>query len=183
MRLRKITDQAILDLHHQGKNQSEIALALGVSHVAIHKRLKRLLRPALEKLTPKQRSFCVAVVEGQSRIAAAQQAFDVSSREGAKAIQNTLMEKPQIREAITELMDKQGLTRARRVEVLAAHVENVQDPQTSLKALDMSFKLGNDYPPTKTISLNLTADLGSVDYREFMREYELPAEDEDNTQE
>lgn len=70
--MRKIDDNLLLDMVRQGYSQAEIARFFSCSPVAVHKRLKRLTaRPAsLEKLTPKEQRFALAVAEGKSRISA-----------------------------------------------------------------------------------------------------------------
>jgi hypothetical protein len=139
--------------------QKKLADHFKVSPVAIHKRLKKILpKPQnLEKLTDKEQKFVVAVSEGKSRTQAAMDSFDVSSRESAKALQNALMQKDDIRLAIAELMDIYGLTRGYRINKLKNHIDHV-DPGISLKGLDMSFKLDGLYSPEKH-------DVEITDYR------------------
>ncbi len=169
MRARLISDEQILTLHRQGLNQSQIGKALGVSSVAIHKRLKRILvMEKLERLTPKEQTFCLAVAEGKSRTQACMEAYDCSSRESAKALQNTLSGKPEIQENIDAIMNLQGLTRTNLVRVLRDHVFNKTDPNVSLRALDMGFKLTNTYPVQKNINLNANIDITPVDLSEFL---------------
>jgi hypothetical protein len=168
MRARKVSDEQILNLHEQGLNQSQIGEALGVSNVAIHKRLKRILVMAnLEKLTPKEQKFCLAVSEGKSRTQAVMEVYDVSSRDSAKALQNTLMSKPEIVESISSLMDAHGLTRSHRIKILKKHVDNETDPNVSIRALDMTFKLDNSYPPQRNVNLNLDCNISPVDLSKY----------------
>ena len=168
MRSRKVSDEQILNLHEQGFNQSQIGEALGVSNVAIHKRLKRILVMAnLERLTPKEQKFCLAVSEGKSRTRAALEAYDCSSIDSAKALQNTLMGKEEVQATISALMDAHGLTRSHRIRILKGHVDNKTDPHVSLKALDMSFKLANDYPPQRNINLNADLLISPVDLEKY----------------
>ena len=160
MRQRKIDDDLLLQLFREEKDkkgiQKKLAEHFQVSPVAIHKRLKRILPipQSLEKLTDKEQKFVVAVAEGKSRTQAAMDSFDVSSRESAKALQNTLMQKDDIRLAIAELLDIYGLTRGYRINKLKTHIDHV-DPGISLKGLDMSFKLDGLYAPEKHLNLNL----------------------------
>jgi len=147
---RKTDDSKILELLRAGKNQVAIAKELGVSPVAIHKRLKKIMPPvpSLEGLTPKQKRFCELVAEGKSRTTAAMEAYDVSSRNSAKALQSELMDNPKIGESIEALMDYHGLTRSHRVKRLKGLVDHV-DPNVSLRALDQSWKL-DGYPKSET---------------------------------
>jgi hypothetical protein len=168
MRARIISDEQIVTLYRQGLNQSQIGNALGVSNVAIHKRLKRILvMQKLERLTPKEQQFCLAVAEGKSRTQAAMEAYDCSSRESAKALQNTISDKPEIEQSILAIMDLQGLTRTNLVKVLKRHVYNDTDPNVSLRAVDMGFKLSNSYPAQKNINLNATVDYSPVDLSRY----------------
>ncbi len=158
-RRRIIDDSKLTELFRQGKSLQDIGLALGVSKVAVHKRLKKLslsrMPESLEKLTPKQKNFCLAVASGQSRTAAVMQVYDVTSRESAKALQTDLMRNPVIKTAIDDLMEMKGIGRDYRIEKLREHLEHL-DPVVSLKSLDMAFKLGDDYPASKNINVNVT---------------------------
>lgn len=144
--MRKTDDNQILQMLREGKTQAEMARIVGVSAVAIHKRLKRIIpKPeSLDKLTQKEQKFALAIAEGKSRISACMEAFDVSTRESAKALQNALMQKDDIKIAIRDLMQIYGLTRGYRIHKLKALVDHV-DPVIQLKALDTSFKLDGLY--------------------------------------
>lgn len=161
MRQRKIDDNLLLQLFKEEKDkkgmQKKLAKYFNVSPVAIHKRLKKILpRPqSLEKLTNKEQKFVVAVVEGKSRTQAAMDSFDVSTRASAKAMQNVLMQKDDIKIAIAELMDIFGLTRGYRINKLKNHIDHV-DPGISLKGLDMSFKLDGLYAAEKHVVESMT---------------------------
>jgi hypothetical protein len=156
MTIKKINDNELLSLFRNAENkrgiQKKLADHFKVSPVAIHKRLKRILpKPqSLDKLTVKEQKFVVAVAEGKSKTQAAMDSFDVSSRESAKALQNTLLQKDDIQFAINELMDIYGLTRGYRINKLKSHVDHV-DPGISLKALDQSWKLDGSYAAEKHI--------------------------------
>ena len=164
MRQRKIDDNQLLQLLREGKNQKQIASALGVSNVAVHKRLKKLLPvpKSLENLTPKEQKFCQLVAQGKSRTNAVMDVYDVSSRESAKVLQNTLMRKDDIKIAISELMEIYGLTRGYRIYKLKSHIDH-PDPMASLKALDLSWKLDGSYSPEKHMTM-------SVNYQDLLRE-------------
>ncbi len=157
MRQRKVDDNLVLQLFQEGKNQKQIAEHFNVSPVAIHKRLKRILpKPqSLEKLTPKEQKFVIGVAEGKSRTQAVMESFDVTSRASAKAMQNALMQKDDVRIAIAELMQIYGLTRGYRINKLKSHIDHV-DPGVSLKGLDMSFKLDGLYAPEKHVNMDIS---------------------------
>lgn len=147
-----IDDTKLTELYQQNRTLKSIGDELGVSHVAVHKRIKRLrlskLPKSLEKLTDKEKGFCMAVVGGQSRISAVMQTYDVTSRESAKAIQKTLMKNPEIRACIEDMMEMKGIGRDFRLTKLSEHM-NHPDPVISLKSLDMAFKLSGDAEESK----------------------------------
>lgn len=145
--MRKINDNVLLQMIQEKKEQKEIAKFFGVSPAAICKRLKRLtsMPQSLEVLTEKERTFAIEKAKGATATQAALKSYECSSLQSAKAIGSQLMAKPEIREAIDTLMENEGLTRAYRVKKLKQHVDNA-DPGVSLKALDMSFKLADEYP-------------------------------------
>jgi hypothetical protein len=149
---RIIDDDKLVELFGQGKSSRKIAEELGVTRIAVSKRMKRLgltrVPESLENLTDRQRQFCLAVAGGQSRISAAMQTYDVMTRESAKALQQTLMKDPAIHTAITDLMEQKGIGREYRVDKLKQHLEN-RDPVISLKSLDMAMKISGDEDAAK----------------------------------
>jgi hypothetical protein len=154
MRARKIDDSRLITLKNEGRLQKDIAKILGVSEPAITKRLKRLFPEryepprSLEVLTDKEQRFAIGKASGRTATEAALNAFECSSRQSAKAIGCQLMGKPEVQEAITDLMDQVGLTKRYRIAKLKRHVDNKVDPHVSLKALDQSFRLDGSYAPT-----------------------------------
>ena len=151
---RKVDDNIVLQLLREGKSQKQIAEHFNVSPVAICKRLKKILpKPkSLFNLTPKEHKFAMAVAEGKSRTQAALDSFDVSTRASAKAMQNALMQKDDVKIAIAELMEIYGLTRGYRISKLKSHVDHV-DPNISLKAIDQTWKLDGSYSPEKPTAI------------------------------
>ena len=178
MRQRKIDDNLLLQLFREEKDkkgiQKKLAEHFNVSPVAIHKRLKRILpKPqSLEKLTDKEQKFVVAVASGKSRTQAAMDSFDVSTRASAKAMQNALMQKDDVRIAINELLEIYGLTRGYRINKLKTHIDHV-DPGISLKGLDMSFKLDGLYAPEKHINVNFDYQVESKRLEELKQHEKL----------
>ena len=156
--MRRIDDEKLTELLKQGKSYREIGEEFGVSAPAICKRVKRLgllnMPESMGSLTDKEKQFCLAVSSGQSRISAAMQAYDVASRESAKALQNTLMKNPEIQTAIADLMERYGLSRSYRLKKLKQHVDN-RDPLISLRALDQSWRL-DGYQASSEANVNIT---------------------------
>lgn len=158
--MQKIDTNLLLKMIKEGKNQKECAKHFGVSPVAVCKKLKRLLPPpkSLENLTEKEKKFAIEVAKGKTATQAALNSFDVSSMNSAKVIGSQLMGKPEIKMAIEELMEYHGLTRSYRIVKLKDHVDHA-DPNVSLKALDMSFKLDGTYAPEKHQSVSATVQI------------------------
>jgi hypothetical protein len=153
MNSRKIDDSRLITLKNEGRLQKDIAKILGVSEPAITKRIKKLFPEryeppkSLEVLTDKEQRFAIERAAGRTATEAALNAFDCSSRQSAKVIGSQLMGKPEVQEAISDLMDQAGLTRRYQIAKLKKHVDNELDPHVSLKALDQSWKLDGSYGP------------------------------------
>lgn len=163
---RLIDDNILLEMVKQGKMQKEIAAHLGVSPVAICKRLKRLVPPPnLDHLTPKRKEFVVRVSQGLAPTSAAMEAFDCKDRKSGKVLGSQLMGEPAINEGIKQVMDYWGLTRSHRVQRLKGHVDH-PDPNVSLKALDQSWRL--DGYVEKHLNVHMTSD----DYRAVSKNIE-----------
>ncbi|KAF0218565.1 MAG: hypothetical protein FD174_2865 [Geobacteraceae bacterium] len=170
--LKKIDDDILLQKISEGIDQKDIAALFGVSPAAVCKRLKRLTpQPPskLDSLTKREQFFCQEVARGRSQTAAALEAFDCGSRDSAKSLGSALAKAPHIQEAIQELMERVGLTREKRVRKLGEHVDS-KDAGVSLKALDMSFKLADEYPAQKQVSVSVNMDWFPVD----LEAYRLP---------
>lgn len=149
MQRKKVNDDEILRLHREGKSQVEIARICGVSNVAIHKRLRRLIPPPdLSRLTRQQRVFVERVTGGEGLIESVKKAYKPGSSAAAHTTATELIKNPEVIRSIQDLMEYVGLTRHYRIEKLKAHVDN-PDAGISLKALDMSFRLDNSYPPQR----------------------------------
>jgi len=158
--VKKINDTLLLQMADEGIEQKEIAAHFGVSPAAVCKRLKRLTRPAvLEKLTPKEERFVMEIARGENQTQAALKAFSVGSMESAKSIGHRLMKDPDIQEAITAVMNTEGLDRRYLVKKLKTHVD-APDPSVSLRAVDMGLKLHDAYPANKNLTIN--ADVEAV---------------------
>lgn len=171
---RKIDDNELLRLISTGMEQQAIAQHFGVSAAAISKRLKHLrqmeARPAvLDKLTPKEQRFVIEVASGKSQTQAAIAAFNVGTMDSAKTIGSRLARDPDIQEAITAVMESEGLDRTHLVRRLKTHVDNDRDPNVSLRAVDMGLKLHDAYPASKSMNMNINADVDPVDLSLFRR--------------
>jgi hypothetical protein len=137
---RIFTTEELLELLDQGLTQKAAADRLGVSPAAVSKRMKRIPPTSFSRLSPKQRKFVEGRAKGLSQTESVCQAYDVNSRDSAKALGHTLSKNHEISTALADLMEHHGIGRSRRVQKLAQHIENL-DPTVSLKALDTSFKL------------------------------------------
>src|SRR3989304_6668077 len=126
MRRRKINDALLLQLLKEGKSQRDCARLFGTSESAISQRATKLLPPeCLQNWTEKEQQCCLSVAAGKGRVQSVVEAYDVSSRESAKSISHNLMDKPEIKSAIQQLLEMKGLSREYRFQKLKGFVENV----------------------------------------------------------
>lgn len=160
---KKIDDDILFRMvNGEGKSQKEAAAFFRVSPAAICKRLRRLsFSPdaIMEKhnLTEKEKAFCIEKAKGRTNTQAALISYEAGSIQSAKVIGSQLMDKPEIKEAIEDIMDRHGLTKNYRVGRLRTHVDN-RDPNISLKALDQSWKLDGSYaaePHIEQVNYNM----------------------------
>ncbi len=164
MKVKKINDALLIEKHAAGASGLELAEYFGCSPAAISKRLKRLAprQPsAIDKLTSKQAAVVKAVAGGESPTSAVERFYDTSTRASARELARRMMDEPEIQQALEEVMNKNGLTRDYRVRKLKEHCDN-PDPGTALKALDMSFRLADEYPASKVKAAVVTANLGGI---------------------
>jgi hypothetical protein len=178
--MRKIDDDILQKLIEEGKPQKEMALFFGVSGAAISKRIKRLSQAeppeSFKDLSPGEKKFVLAKIEGKSGSAAALQAFNCGSIESAKTIGSRLSGDPDIQKAINDLMHEEGIGRRRRVQRLRDLVE-AKDLGIAAKGLDMSFKLTGEYAPEKVdINAQMVAIVQNIEAIRALRE----TQDEDN---
>ena len=164
---RIFTTEELMSLLDQGLSQKAAAGRLGVSPAAVSKRMKRMPPTSFSKLSPKQRKFVEGRAKGLSQTESVCQAYDVNSRDSAKALGHTLSKNTEISTALADLMEHHGIGRSRRVQKLAQHIENL-DATVSLKALDTSFKI--DGYQTKSDAQEITIKL--VDLSQFNMHYD-----------
>lgn len=158
----KINNEILVKLVKQGKTQVQIAKRFGVSQVSVSKRIRRLFPPKLpasfDGLTEKEKHFVLAKGKGKTSTNAALESFETKNRESAKTIGVQLMQKPEIKVALNDLLENK-IPQVHRVTKLRQHVDN-RDPSVSLKALDTSWRLDGSYAPEK--HLNLTPDYATI---------------------
>ncbi len=138
------------------------------SEAAISKRLKRLTADPpvsseplkIDGLTPKEKAFVVAMASGESQTSAALKSYDVTSRQSAKALGHTLMNNPDIKDALAEIRDRE-IPLDHLIRRLRKHVDS-RDPIASLRAVDMGLKLHDAYPAAKNLNVNANADISPV---------------------
>ena len=164
MKQRKSNDLIILEMLKQGKQQRDIAKHFEVSEAAISQRLKRLApRPAsVQRLTPKEQSFAMAVAHGKTQTAAAIDAFDVTTRDSAKTIGARLMKDAEVVTAIKDILQQEGAT-PEWVAKRFKHWGDSPDPQASLRATENVAKLHDMYPANKNLNINAVTTFTKVD--------------------
>jgi len=154
--MRKINTQelmAVMDKIESGEiTQKELAERYGVSPSAINQRIKRLKAytppESFMRLTDKQKAFVVAKMECKTNLAAVQSAYDVTTKESGKALATQLMQDPDVKVAINDLMAQEKIPLRRRIQRLRDMIE-CPDLSIAGKGLDMSFKLSGSYAAEK----------------------------------
>jgi hypothetical protein len=180
--MKKVDDTKLLQMLAEGIEQKQIAAYFGCAPSYITKRKKRLQATEIEEpptfatLTDQQKKFCLSKAEGKTNVQAAADSYEVTSPDSAKSIGSALMKNEKIQNAIAELMEEIGMGRRYRVKKLKSHVEN-RDPSVSLRALDMSFRLADEYPANKNMNLNLNAGAGPRFLDLSMFENHIPEEE------
>lgn len=170
-RTRKINDTELLKLIDAKTPRKEIGELFGCSQAAISKRLARL-RPdnieplKIDSLTPKEKVFVTAIVSGETQTNSALKAYDVTTRDSAKALGSTLMSNKNIKEAIAEIRERE-IPLNHLVERLKDHIDSV-DPTVSIRAIDMGLKLHDAYPVEKRMNLNVEVDIHPIDLSEYL---------------
>lgn len=160
---RKIDDDRMLELIDEGLPQKVVAERLGVSPAAVCKRLAKL-RPAPAEPLPffdalksdKERQFVVELAGGVSQTEAASRAYDTTSRESAAVVGSQLMQRPGVREALEEIMNREGLTRSHLIRRLKQHVDG-KDPATSIRATEIGLKAHGELVE-KRMNLNVNIE-------------------------
>ena len=169
--MRKIDDKELLRLADGGTPQKDIAGLMGVSGPAISKRLKQLrsvaARPAvLDALTPQQERYVMEVASGKNQTQAALAAYECGSLDSAKTLGSRLAKNETIRDAITAVMETEGLTRGVLVKRLKDHVEG-KDASVSLKAVKTGLELHDCFPASKSVKMNINVDCSPVDLSKY----------------
>lgn len=163
-----VSDEVLIKLSLEGKLRSEIAREVGLTFMAVDKRLKRLdneikkARIIKESgITVEEGEFCKKLVSGHGYGPAMVAANPNLSPISARSIGEKLFkERSDIKAVIRELMELKGIGLSRRIERLGEHVE-AKDPGISLKALDMSFKL--DGSLISEVHTQTTVNVGIMD--------------------
>lgn len=149
MRKRKTDTNEVLEMHQAGKTLTEIAEHFRCSVPNICRMLKRLAPPppmpeSFTDLTEKEQQFVLARVSGKTQTESALQSHDCQDRVSAKSIGWQLSNKPEIEKAIQDILQEEGLTKRYRIKKLKGHVDH-KNPDVSLKALDMTWRLDGAY--------------------------------------
>ena len=169
-RQKKISDIELLTKKGEGLTGVQLAAYFNCSTAAISKRLKRLnpatpaviVPKAIDALTPKQAQVVKRIARGESGTNAVSQSFDTTTRNSAREIARKLLNMPQVQLALSEELERAGLSRSYRVTKLREAVDH-PDPSTSLKALSLAFNLADEMPAVKNKSLVVTATACPVD--------------------
>ena len=105
-------------------------------------------------LTVKQRKFVKHYVESGNATQAALAAYNTADPHTASAIAAETLEKPGVQQAVAELLDANGLSDGKLLEIharfLTLHASREpQEKALALKALDMAYRLKGAYAPAR----------------------------------
>lgn len=169
---KKIDDKELLRLVESGMQGKDIAEQMGVSAAAISKRLKQLkavaARPEiLDALTPQQERYVMEVASGKNQTQAALAAYECGSLESAKTLGSRLAKNEVIQEAITAVMEVEGLSKSVLVRRLKDHVTQDKDASVSLKAVKTGLELHDAFPASKSMRINANIDFSPVDLSKY----------------
>jgi len=139
----------LINLRENGMSISQIAKHFGCSKANITQRLRKLLPPKLpesmKELTEKEQKFVLSMAEGKTQTQSALASFECGSMESAKTIGWELANRDDIRTAISEIMEMEGIGRRHRIRALKRHIDNERDAQASLKGIDIANKMEGIY--------------------------------------
>jgi len=139
-RRKPIDDSLIRKLRDEGLSLRKIGEKVGLSTVGVFKRLRRMLPRPFDKLTPKQKAYVAARVQGKSVTQSALEAFDCKDRASAKTIGYRLEKEPNIQACFADLLAAEGLDRSTRIRRLKQCIFH-DDANVALKGLEQSWKL------------------------------------------
>jgi len=149
-------------MHEEGRSLKEIGKYFGCSSVAVHKRLKRLLSTVKvaevlseHGLSGQQAEYALLRGQGLKPKQAALALCDVTTDDSARNRASQLENAGGVREAIVKLLDLH-LPREHRIKKLRSLVDSKFE-DVSLRALDQSWKLGDEYP-NQRVNLNVSVD-------------------------
>lgn len=123
-----------------------------------------------KKLTIKQKAFAKETATTLNPTEAVRRIYDLGSKGGSKekkqleqtarAIASENLTKPNIVLSINKELEAQGITRQERIKILKDLLYG-KDKRVILQALDMSFKLSDDYPAQKNKIIGLFESIRS----------------------
>jgi hypothetical protein len=151
----------IIELHHQGVPQHEIARIVDRSRAYVNKVIKGSLaepEPPLliDGMTKEDARFCAEWFATENATEAYSRSHIVASRDVAKTMGSRTLKRPDIRAALQEIMDKE-IPVSKLLKKLGQHVDS-RDSAVSLKAVDMGLKLHDVYPGEKRRNINLNME-------------------------
>ena len=174
--MRKIIDTELIELLDQGMTQKETAQHFNCSEPAISKRLSKLRQrvpQTFEKLTDKQKNFALALTSGRTKTESAALSYDTSTIDSARTIGKRLSADSDIQTAVSEILQRNGLTKQYRVNRLRELVDSL-DPSIVLRALEITFKLDGSYSP-ETHNVNVRTYKEIVQSQQTLEEAQAKA--------
>jgi len=125
--------------------------------------------------TPKQQKLAREIVENLQRDKPLQMGEMLESVGYAKSVAEAKPSDIIGRQGVQDALVVLGFTEDKAKSVVAEIMNNPQaDPNSRLKAADMTFKVHGSYAPDKSISLNVRTEIGKSDpkRKELVKEFE-----------
>jgi hypothetical protein len=165
----KIDADLFREMVNARKPDTEIAGFFGVTPQAVWNRKKRMAAKGtldpVRSLTECQAKFVGLLEQGVKPIAAITAVKNVLPGCEKVAVAR-MMASPGVKEAVSAILVTAGVTRELLASKLKTHVDSAK-PEISLRAVDMGFKLHDDYPAAKNVNLNIDVAWFPIDLNEF----------------
>lgn len=144
MQFKRVDDDTLLELSGQGLNGAEIARQVGISKMAVSKRLRKLKAEeppeSYQRLTPKKQKFIQGLLENKTPTEAALAAYDCRDRASAKTIGIKLMKEEDVAVSYADLLAQEGVGKRRRVQRMAELIES-KDTAAVCRMIELAAKL------------------------------------------
>lgn len=140
----------VLQLHKEGYHPKYIAMQTNLNEEEVRNTINGKIAALTRRfaLNNAEEKFVKELARGKTNEEAAKLALGAKKGSDARTRAAMMVRSDNVKMAIRELMEEAGIGRKWRIDKLAEHMDSVA-PEVSLKALDIGFKLADDYPQKK----------------------------------